>query len=269
MAAVDRCLESIQTIKSYWPSLLAVRHPGSGSAQHNAPPGIEQARALRAERAETGSAGGTAKAFQAPCDLAVVMAIESVELSLAVAHDQLLAVHELPRTCSRCLHPITVHSYVDRDRGDCAVCTCVGFRLVRVPAHAHSWRQLLSTTEVAEGIEFRLAVAAREVEQALDLIETGWLLTSYCPWCQGINDAMPGGSFTLRAFTPGAANETYVECFNPICDPPRSACERRVEGRPHWPFEDLDWLMQQLNVVDFKRRRKTLLPPAVVTESFG
>jgi hypothetical protein len=219
----------------------------------SSPPGIEQARALRLERADTGHTGANVKAFSAPCDLAVVMAIENVELMLAVAHDQLLAIQKLPRTCSRCRHPLTAHL---RGQQGCTACRCDNFRLARVSASARSWEQLLVDIDAAEAVEFRLATARREVETTLDLVETGWLITALCPWCQGVNEAMPGGSFTLRAFTPGAANETYVMCFNPICDPPRLACGYRSEGRPYWPYEDLDWLSNQLDTVDFKRRRK-------------
>lgn len=255
MPAIDRCLESLHTIELLWPSLLAAREPGTAQDASNAPPGIEQARSLRAERAEVGSAGSSVKVFAAPCDLVVVMAIESIEQMLAVAHGQMLGIQKLPRTCSRCRHPFVAH--LREIRGRCTACvTCTGFRLTRVPAHAESWRQLLVDERSANAVEFRLATARREVEKTLDLIATGKLIMSSCPWCRGKNDAMPGGSLTLRAFTPGAAPETYVTCLNPTCDPPPEACGYRSEGRPFWPYEELDWLAKQLDGEIPKKRLK-------------
>lgn len=233
-----------------WSSLLAARQPGVVSHATNGPPGIEQARALRAERAETGgaAAAGEVSVYAAPCDLTVVMAILDVELMLAVAHDQLLVSHRLPRTCSRCRHPLYVHDRVSRAR--CTMCRgCAGFRLVRVPPDARSWRQLLVEERDAEMIEFRLATARRRVEETLDLVASGYLIMVSCPWCGGVTEAMPGGSFTLRAFTPGSARETYVMCMNLACDPPSDACGYRSAGRPFWPYEELDWLSRQLDAV--------------------
>lgn len=249
MAARDHCVESLNIIQLLWPSLLAARQPGTLQETLNSPPGIEQARALRAERVETGNAvGSTVKEFSAPCDLSVVMAIYDVELKLAVAHDQLLAAQNLPRTCSRCRHPLLAHDR--QNRGRCRGCRdCAGFRLVRVSADARSWRQLLVDERAAQRIVVKLDGARKQVEATLDLVNTGKLIMVPCPWCQGINDAMPTGSLTLRAFTPGAATETYVMCLNPMCDPPTEACGYRSEGHPFWPYEELDWLSKRLDDV--------------------
>lgn len=272
MATADRCLESLAVIELLWPSLLAARQPGSSLGSSNSPPGIEQARSLREERAEIGSAGGTIKAFSAPCDLAVVMAIDSIELALAVAHNQLKTIQKLPRLCSRCQHPIENHErggHCGGKNGCTGRVRCGSFRLKRIPPGALSWHELLVDAHAAESVEFRLAVARREIETTLSLIENGTLITALCPWCQGVNEAMPGGSFTLRAFTPGSAPETYVMCFNPICDPPQEACGYRSEGRPFWSYNELDWLAKQLNVIDFKRRRRIKATPEVVIENSG
>jgi len=112
-----------------------------------------------------------------------------------------------------------------------------------------SWERLLVDERAAARIEFRLATARRKVEETLDLVESGYLIMVPCPWCHGITEAMPGGSLTLRAFTPGEAPKTYVLCLNPVCDPPSSACGYRYEGHPLWPYEELDWLSRQLDVV--------------------
>lgn len=247
MPAIDRCLESLRAIQLLWPSLLAAREPGTAQDTTNSPPGIEQARSLRAERAETGSAtGGSVKVFSAPCDLVVVMAIDDVEQMLAVANSQLLAMQDLPRRCSRCRHLFDEHS---RERsGRCATCTrCTGFRLTRVPADAPSWEKLLVDERSATAVEIRLDTARRKVESTLDLVAIGKLIMVPCPWCGGVNDAMPAGSLTLRAFTPGSAPETYVTCFNATCNPPSEACGYRSEGRPLWPYEELDWLAKRLD----------------------
>lgn len=257
VAATDRCLEHLRTIQLLWASLLSVRQPGIMQRTSNAPPGIEQARALRAERVEMGSAGGDIHAVIAPCDLTVVMAIDAVELALAVAFDQLLAEQRLPRRCSRCRHELEHHV---RQVG-CGQCErCDGFRLRRVAADDSSWEHLLVSERGATRVEHRLQTARRRVEETLDLVETGYLIMVPCPWCQGITEAMPTGSLTLRAFTPGEAPKTYVICSNPSCDPPSNACGYRFEGHPFWPYEELDWLSRQLDVVvDSQIERRRLL----------
>lgn len=245
MAAYDHCLESLGAITVLWQTLLAARQPGTAQPSSNAPPGIEQARSLRAERVEVGSAGGSVKVYAAPCDLTVVITITDVELMLAVAHDQIMSIQGLPRACSRCQHALELHGRQNGAR--CAGCReCAGFRLNRVAADARSWKRLLVDERAAIAVQSRLETARKQVETTLNLVQTGALLMAPCPWCRGVNDAMPTGSLTLRAFTPGAAPETYVMCLNPSCDPSPEVCGYRTEGRPYWPFEELGWLAIQL-----------------------
>lgn len=235
--------------------------PGSSSTDTtttHTPPGVAEIEALRAERHERSAPRIRPLTYlpesDTPADLDVVMAVGHVKTLLATAYDHLLQKAELPRPCRRCGHDAIKHreNLPTTEAGglrERPCCRCPGFNLRYVPPADPSWQTVLTSVGDAGAmtVEGALASARRAVERAVDANPVGKLILVPCPWCGGVTDAMPQGSYTLRVFTPGAAPETYVLCLNPRCSPPEDHCGGRRHGRPMWPFHELDWLASRLD----------------------
>jgi hypothetical protein len=211
---------------------------------------MEQARAYRQERIERDIPRYSQFAYlpetPTPLDLDVAMAVNDMRTLLASAHHYAMELVGLPRPCSRCPHEVIEHG---GPRGHCTACrNCEGYRLPVAPATSKTWRALIySNVSVPVSLEPTFKKVIDIMEVALDLATSGKLILVRCPWCRGVTESMPNGSLSLRVYVPGAAPETYVLCTNTTCEPPEADCGHRFQGRPMWPFPDLDWLAKKLD----------------------
>lgn len=257
---MSRCRRALRRIDELWPLLeqaMLPGAPGEDTTTSHFPPGLEEVAAIKAEYAERSLPRTKAPTYLAesepPADLDVLIAVGRVRLLLATAHDHLLTMAKLPRACRRCGHDATKHREALRTESGALkgrpCCRCPGLALRYVYPADPSWAAVLTSTGEpgAAAIEPALMSARRTVEMTVDSHPTGKLILVPCPWCRGVNEAMPGGSYTLRVFTPGAAPDTYVVCLNLSCKPPEEACGTRRHGRPMWAFHELNWLADRLD----------------------
>lgn len=96
------------------------------------------------------------------------------------------------------------------------------------------------------------AQCARDMRQALQWLEPGLILKTYCPWCHGQVPWAKRPEWTLRLYTgdqsrkDAATQGAHVVCHNPDCDPPPADCGNRLRGRPLWVAGELDWLADRV-----------------------
>lgn len=247
MNSETRCEEHLKRIAELLPLLLDALERSTTRETPNTPPGMEQTAAYKAERAERHQVNvNYLPENQVPPDLEVSQALYEMRLTLAEMHDIAQELVGLPQTCSRCGHLKQEHA----GPGPCVKCrNCGQFRLTAILPTSPSWRALMASSQyVATAIEASLARVKTIMEYALDLTETGKLIMVPCPWCHGVTESMPEGSFTLRVYVPGAAPDTYVLCENTRCTPPAPDCGDSYHGRPKWPYSELDWLAKRLDI---------------------
>ncbi|APE09718.1 MULTISPECIES: hypothetical protein [Rhodococcus] len=224
--SIRRVKEDLEYLQEAWPSLVALRVPGTARSWVENP---RRAGMLSPEDQERLGKRG----FQtpAPADIQVL--------------DLIWSIANQARDIVECMVEV-----IDAGRD-------------YVPAESSTrdprpWletaRELIDAAQKIDEatlpwVACQIAPLVKQTAHLLGDFRDGQVLNGICPWCNGRGDGGMVGLRTMQLHYPDPDEEDdqpLVVCRGVNCDPPRGMVGMRWRGRPAWTRREWDWLAKML-----------------------
>lgn len=98
-------------------------------------------------------------------------------------------------------------------------------------------------------VAYEIGPIVRQSARLLGDIRDGQVLNGICPWCNGRGLSDVHGERTMEIHYPDPDDETdepLIVCRGVNCSPPRTMCGMRWHDHPAWTRREWDWLAKML-----------------------
>ncbi|ETT26260.1 hypothetical protein RR21198_3138 [Rhodococcus rhodochrous ATCC 21198] len=230
-ATVATVTRDVEYLEQAWPSLIALKIPGTARSWVENP---RRAGTLSPEDQER--LGKRGLQTPAPADIQVLDLIYSITTRAAEIAECLIDV----------VGPVDGHELPDVAASKDPMRWLATARELVPVAHE-------CDDKTAPWVAYLINPLVRQTARLLGDIRDGQVLNGICPWCSGRLSGDVLGQRTMQIHYPDPDeddDEPLIICRGINCSPPRAMCGMRWRGHPAWTRREWDWLAKMLRDPD-------------------